>query len=156
MNVYWKHFKVIMKHKWYVAKECFKHGLYWQGIVHDLSKFSIAEFSESARYFQGNGSPIVKSRKVNGYSIAWLHHKAHNKHHWDYWVDFAHGQPIPTAIPEKYLKEMACDILGASKSYATLDPLKYFDEHSMNWIVKPEYREYVRDMLVENISKRKE
>ena len=51
-----------MRHKWYVMVECFKVGLYRQGIVHDLSKFSITEFMPSARYFQGDKSPTEKER----------------------------------------------------------------------------------------------
>ena len=57
-----KHFKTIMRHKWYVMVECFKVGLYRQGIVHDLSKFSPTEFLSSARYFQGDKSPTEKER----------------------------------------------------------------------------------------------
>ena len=33
----WQHFKTITKHKILVANGCFQVGLYWQGIVHDLS-----------------------------------------------------------------------------------------------------------------------
>lgn len=51
MNKYFKHFKTIVKHKWYVMKFCFKCGLYWRGLVHDLSKFSFAEFSASVAYW---------------------------------------------------------------------------------------------------------
>ena len=36
----WLHFKKICKHKYWVGRYCFKMGLYWQGIAHDLSKFS--------------------------------------------------------------------------------------------------------------------
>ena len=57
-NKYYKHFKTVAKHKKEVAKICFKFGLYYQGIVHDLSKFSITEFAPSAKYFQGTSSPI--------------------------------------------------------------------------------------------------
>lgn len=149
MNVYWKHFKVIMKHKYFVAQECFKRGLIWQGIVHDFSKFSPTEFAESARHFQGNRSPIPVARKLNGYSVAWLHHKAHNRHHWDYWVDFEGGQPIPCKIPEKYMKEMICDMLAASKSYATNRPIDYFEANVHKWIALPETIEYVRKGLKE-------
>lgn len=33
MNKYLMHFVTITKHKYYVARECFKCGLYWQGLV---------------------------------------------------------------------------------------------------------------------------
>lgn len=80
-----KHLKTIVTHKYYVGKYCFKAGLYVQGILHDLSKFSPTEFWESVQYFQGTRSPIDACKEENGYSNAWLHHKGHNKHHYEFW-----------------------------------------------------------------------
>lgn len=71
MSKYIKHFKTISKHKWYVMKACFKCGLIKQGLLHDLSKYSITEFGASAKYFQGKSSPIDAEKNINGYSIAW-------------------------------------------------------------------------------------
>lgn len=152
MEKYIKHFIVILKHKWYVMIECFKRGLYWQGIIHDLSKFTPAEFVQSARYFQGSGTPISKIKAELGYSSAWLNHKGRNKHHWEYWTDFYDGIIKPIKIPEKYLIEIACDMVGASKAYLKgnydkSEPLRYFDNNAMNWCVYPEDREYVRYLL---------
>ena len=132
-NIYWKHFKTIIKHKYYVALECFKIWLYWQWLVHDLSKFSPTEFFISAKYFQWNSSPIDKERLEKWYSIAWLNHKAKNKHHQHYWVDFTRWQVIPVEMPRKYLLEMACDFIGAGKAYNNTtsdlwEPLKYWNE----------------------------
>lgn len=111
MSVYLKHAKVVLLHKYYVMKECFKAGLYWQGIVHDMSKFSVTEFCASARYFQGAN---VDSEKKNvEYSQAWLHHKSHNKHHWQYWMDYDKGCLVLERMPPKYLAEMLCDWVGA-------------------------------------------
>lgn len=88
MNKYLEHLKVVCKHKSIVFKLMKKCGYGWQGLKHDMSKFSPTEFFSSARYFQGTRSPIDKEKEVLGYSNAWLHHKGHNKHHWEYWVDF--------------------------------------------------------------------
>ena len=101
MKIYIKHFLIICKHKWYVAIECFKRGLYWQGIIHDLSKLGFTEFFTSARYFQGNSSPIKKEKEELGYSIAWLNHKAKNKHHWIYWTDRLNGKEIAIPMPNE-------------------------------------------------------
>lgn len=133
MNKYIKHFKVIVRHKWFVGIECFKRGLYWQGIVHDLSKFSYTEFFASARYFQGDKSPIEMEKSELGYSIAWLNHKAKNKHHWLYWTDMVNGEWKAVPMPDKYITEMFCDYIGAGKAYNkekwTPDmPLKYYRE----------------------------
>ncbi|MFR1170687.1 MAG: DUF5662 family protein, partial [Coprobacillus cateniformis] len=40
----WKHFKTITKHKMKVGQLCFRIGLYKQGILHDMSKYSLCEF----------------------------------------------------------------------------------------------------------------
>jgi hypothetical protein len=53
-----KHFNTINKHRWIVLKLCIKAGIPWRGLVHDLSKYSFEEFWESAKYYQGNKSPI--------------------------------------------------------------------------------------------------
>jgi len=133
MKKYFKHFWTIAKHKYYVGIECFKVGLYWQGIIHDFSKYSLTEFFISAKYFQGKSSPIDAERIKNGYSVAWLNHKAKNKHHFVYWVDLDRGKAIPCDMPDKYILEMACDFIGAGKAYNnvssdTSEPLKYYNE----------------------------
>ena len=152
MSKYVKHFTIITKHKYYVMVECFKRGLYWQGIVHDLSKYSIAEFMPSAKYFQGDSTPVAKMKAELGYAPSWLHHKGRNKHHWEYWTDFYDGVQKPCPIPEKYLKEIVCDMIGASKaylksSYNCAEPLNYFTKNSENWLATKETIDYVRTEL---------
>ena len=48
-----KHFITITKHRWIVRKICFKIGRYWQGLTHDLSKYSWVEFVNGAKYYLG-------------------------------------------------------------------------------------------------------
>lgn len=128
MNKYWRHLKTITKHKWYVFVACAHVGLVWRGIIHDLSKYSPIEFFSSARYFQGNKSPTEVEKAKSSYSIAWMNHKAKNKHHWQYWLDNEGDQIFPIEMPVKYIKEMLCDWLGAGKAYNkdswTIDDLK--------------------------------
>lgn len=59
------------KHRALVRKHCFKLGLYWQGLTHDLSKYSPVEFWTGVKYYQGDKSPNFAERKANnGYSYA--------------------------------------------------------------------------------------
>lgn len=111
------HFKKICVHKYYVGKYCWKLGLYWRGITHDLSKFSITEFWESVKYYQGNRSPIDACKEMNGYSKAWLHHKGRNKHHYEYWQDNFDNGGQPVLMPFKDTLELLCDYLGAGHAY---------------------------------------
>jgi len=149
-----KHFKVIVKHKYYVLIECWKMGLYWQGIVHDLSKFSPAEFVPSAKYFQGDKSPVDAERKAIGYSYAWRYHKARNLHHWQWYIDndgvdengVIKWNPAP--MPDKYIKEMYCDMLGAGKAYGAKTTIQeYYDAVKHEWLLHPETKEKFEKML---------
>ena len=112
------HLKTIITHKKYVMTYCFKAGLYSQGILHDLSKFSPIEFFESVKYYQGNRSPIDACKEDIGYSNAWLHHKGRNKHHYEYWQDNFDAGTLHLNMPFKYALEMVCDYLGAGNAYS--------------------------------------
>lgn len=112
-----KHFVVVTKHKWYVMKACFKTGQYWHGLSHDLSKYSTAEFVQSAKYFQGDKSPREVQQANGEYSLAWMNHKAKNKHHWQYWLDNKGSNIAPIPMPGKYIAQMMCDWIGAGKAY---------------------------------------
>jgi len=114
----WSHFKTITYHKYLVAKGCFKIGLYKQGILHDMSKYSPTEFLVGAKYYQGTRSPNNAEREAIGYSSAWLHHKGRNKHHYEYWIDYNwKGELIPCPMPDRYLAELIMDRIAASKVY---------------------------------------
>lgn len=116
----WGHFKTITRHKLMVMKLCFRVGLYRQGLMHDFSKYSWTEFSKGIRYFQGNRSPNNYEREVNGLSLSWLHHKGRNRHHFEYWLDYdpkAPGNIAGMLMPRKYIAEMVCDRIAASRVY---------------------------------------
>ncbi|MCI8370731.1 MAG: catalase [Clostridia bacterium] len=128
---FFKHLATVARHRRLVRKLCFKCGLYLQGLLHDISKFSLAEFNAGVKYYQGYRSPQAKEREELGYSAAWLHHKGRNKHHFEYWTDFADGERVFVEMPARYLAEMICDRVAASKvylkdKYTDESPLQYF------------------------------
>ena len=112
----WLHLRKIQTHRKWVRHYCFGLGLYKQGLLHDLSKYSPTEFFESVKYYQGNRSPIGVCRRTTGMSYAWLHHKGRNKHHIEYWYD-PDCEVLPL-MPYKYAVECVCDKLSATKTYA--------------------------------------
>lgn len=134
----WAHLFTILKHKGYVFCYCCRAGLFWQGVIHDLSKFSIEEFVPGVKYYTGNCSPNSIQKYKEGYSSAWLHHKNRNKHHYEYWLDYFEqyynekGEKIsPIEMPPRYLVEMFCDRVAAcrvyrGKEYVDSDPLDYY------------------------------
>ena len=118
-----RHFRTITHHRHLVRKYCFRVGLYWRGLTHDLSKYSPTEFWRGAKYYQGTFSPTQQERRENGYSLAWMHHKGRNRHHFEYWTDYGvSGEGIiGVEMPKKYVAEMFCDRLAASKVYRGQD-----------------------------------
>ena len=63
-----EHFQTITYHRRLVRQGCFRVGLYWQGLTHDLSKYSLTEFLVGAKYFQGDCSPNNAEKEKKGYS----------------------------------------------------------------------------------------
>lgn len=155
---YIKHFITITKHIYYVRKFCFKCGYYKRGLLHDLSKYSPVEFFSSARYFQGNSSPIDAEKKAKGYSLAWQHHKGHNPHHWEYWIDnIGTYKNTPIKIPHEYVIEMICDWLGAGIVYSKQkvdfnvpykEPLEYYKKCRDERIFNKETQDLIETYLV--------
>lgn len=117
MKNLFRHLRTVHTHRKWVRKYCFKMGLYWQGLTHDLSKYSLTELS-MCKYYTGKKSPHQVARETLGYSPSWIHHYHTNKHHFQFWWDEdEEGKLIPMKMPYKYLLESFCDMLGASKAY---------------------------------------
>ena len=122
MKQYFKYFWYVAKHRWFVMLECFKVGLIWRGLVHDLDKLSFRKFFSYANFFYGTIKPV---RDSGGYfkptntgnlefEYAWLFHKNKNRHHIQFWLlPDDDGNNICLPIPDKYIKEIICDWIGA-------------------------------------------
>jgi hypothetical protein len=134
--------------------ECFKVGLYWRGLAHDLSKFLPSEYIPYMNHFYGKDSHhkdgnhmpkgIKKGRDETGYynptdtgdkafDFAWLLHQKRNRHHWQWWVlpeDDGGLKILP--MPYSYCLEMVCDWVGAGKAQGFWSPKddKYFETRS--------------------------
>lgn len=114
----YNHTRTVLTHKWWVARYCFMLGLYRQGVTHDLSKFSPAEFLEGVRYYEATRSPIAACRERSGYSRAWFHHRGNNPHHAEMWIDdFDHGGRL-LPMPYRYAAEKLCDHIAACRTYS--------------------------------------
>ncbi len=153
----WQHFKTITRHRHTVMAGCFRVGLYRQGLLHDLSKYSPTEFMVGANYFQGNRSPNGAEREDKGYSEAWMHHKGRNPHHYEYWTDMSlesrRYESVP--MPRKYLVEQIMDrraacIVYQKKDYTDSSALEYFLKSRERELMHPQTRkelEYLLTML---------
>ena len=139
-------------------KGCFRVGLYWQGLTHDLSKYSPTEFWNGAKFYQGTRSPNNAEREKKGYSEAWMHHKGRNRHHYEYWTDVSKetGQYESLPMPRKYLVEMVMDRRAACLTYEGVDytdgsALRYFRKSAERNRMHPKTRQeldYLLEMLM--------
>lgn len=151
----WEHFCTITKHRNIVMWYCFRVGLFWQGLTHDLSKYSPREFIVGCRYYQGVRSPNNAEREDKGYSSAWLHHKGRNKHHYEYWIDYSlnTGEILAgSRMPERYVVEMFIDRIAAARTYqgdkySDESPLKYYKSGRAAELIHPESRVLLEKLL---------
>ena len=152
------HFKTITEHRNLVCRYCFRLGLVRQGLSHDLSKYSPVEFWRGAKYYRGFESPNDAERRDMGISIAWLHHKGRNRHHYEYWIDY-HIRPDGTVhyegnkMPIRFVAEMFCDRLAASKiylkeKYTDASPFEYYDNAREVMLIHPETAAELEKMLL--------
>ena len=150
-----KHFVTVTRHRHQVIKNCFRAGIPWQGLRHDLSKYSPAEFIPSVRHYVGTRSPNELEREEYGFSFAWMHHKGRNRHHFEYWTDY---DPIvkelrPVKMPLRFVIEMFCDRIAASKIYKGKDytdssPYEYFMRGKAKLLMHPETAELTKKLLL--------
>lgn len=150
----WKHFRTITRHRHAVIKHCRKAGIFWQGLGHDLSKYSPTEFLAGVRNFQGTRSPNEQEREQYGYSSAWMHHKGRNRHHFEYWTDYKPStrRMEPVKMPLKYVVEMFCDRVAAGKiykgkNYTDQSSLDYFMGGKPTRVIHPETSDFLEMLL---------
>ncbi|MFQ9872681.1 MAG: DUF5662 family protein [Oscillospiraceae bacterium] len=149
------HLKTVHHHRFLVLRHCFRVGLYRQGLLHDLSKYSPTEFWAGVKYYQGDRSPNEAQRLECGYSAAWLHHKGRNRHHLEYWIDYSptgSHQIAGTKMPVRYVVEMVCDRMAASKTYRgeayrDRDPYDYYMRSRDHYLLHPETRALLEELL---------
>ena len=148
------HLRTVRKHRQAVMYNCFRAGIPFQGLMHDLSKYALVELIPSVKYYQGTRSPNEQERIEKGYSEAWMHHKGRNKHHFEYWTDYS---PVtkclePVKMPLRYVAEMFCDRVAASKIYSgehytEHEPLEYFLKAKPRRKIHPETSRFLEILL---------
>lgn len=150
-----KHFRTITKHRHKVISHCFKAGIGWQGLFHDLSKYTPTEFIPGAKYYLGSRSPNEQERAIKGYSLAWMHHKGRNRHHYEYWsdVNMSTHRYEPVQMPVNFLTEMFCDRVAASKiyqgeKYKDSSALEYFNRGTAKNYMHPETAKTLNEWLL--------
>ena len=161
-----KYLKSQLRHKWFVFVECCRLGIPWLGIIHDLSKFSPAEWRGYARYFYGDypewatmgawGKSYytgpTKESVGRDFDVAWLHHQHRNKHHWQRWLltlDSARsdGKLFALPMPDKYRREMLADWRGAGRAYGNPDTAGWYMENRDGMTLHERTRAWIENAL---------
>lgn len=155
MKRHWQYLLYVVRHKWYVFLECIKLGIWWRGILHDLSKFSPFEWFAYAKYFylsDGKARGDAPEHIKLAFDTAWLLHIHRNPHHWQYWVlREDSGGKKALKMPKKYVYEMVCDWRGAGKAQGYGDnTVEWYERMKGNMLLHPETRTLV-ELLVHRV-----
>lgn len=143
MRAHLKYASYVARHKWFV----FLGGLrtrapLYRLVIHDWSKLTRSEWGAYVRqFYNSDGSKRNARRPDGGYDLAeqpyefqraWLGHQRRNKHHWQAWILLGdNGQCIPIKMPEKYVREMVADWMGAGRAITgQWDPVPWYEK---NW-----------------------
>ena len=143
MNSNLKYLRYILIHKWYVMRECWKYGLIWRGLVHDLSKLRPSEFVPYREYFYGDLSNTDAC--ATDFDYAWNAHQKCNKHHPQYWLlKNDDGKLRPLEMPLVYRQEMVADWRGAGMAINGKDDvLAWYTKNRLKMIIAPVTRAWV-------------
>jgi hypothetical protein len=170
MKKYFHYIRYLIRHKYYVGRECFKFGLYWRGIIHDWTKVLPSEFFPYVESFYGPKKEerelyIRREKAVLGYQItksaeqvqedfdrAWLLHMRRNKHHFQFWVGIMdRGTQFTVEIPKKYLIELYCDWVGAGLAITgKRDVASYYEKMKECTILHPNSRAFLEELIYNN------
>lgn len=156
-----KHFRYaryLFRHKWFVLVECWKRGLYWRGIMHDMSKFLPSEWFPYCNFFYGKKKQAPIRDKTGYYKptdtgdkafdFAWLLHQKRNRHHWQWWTlpeDDGGTKILEMEYP--YNVEMICDWLGAGKALGTPSVNAWYNKNKNKMKLHPSTRMFIENQL---------
>lgn len=133
----------VVRHKWFVFKAGRQLGVpYIALIIHDWSKLTPREWGPYVEYFYG-----TKNRDT--FDQAWLHHQHKNPHHWQHWVlTKDDGSLKPLRMPDRYVKEMVADWMGAGKAITgEWDVTAWYEQNQDSIVLHPESRVHVEQII---------
>jgi len=172
--IHFKYARYMLRHKWFVFQECRRLGITWLGIIHDLSKFLPDEWSPYARYFYGkyptNAEMVeefkhtpsefkmnllllpTKESVSNAFDAAWLEHIHRNRHHPQYYLlKEDSGNTVVLRMPDRYMREMLADWIGAGKAQKNPDGcVVWYGKNKDKIVLHPDTRRWIEAQLHDN------
>lgn len=141
-----KNLRYIARHKYFV----FRAGLItgtpiFLLLIHDWSKFTPTEWRAYREHFYGEASEKV----YRDFKYAWLAHQRRNKHHWQYWLlQEDSGQCAALDMPEKYIREMVADWVGAGRAiYGKVEVRSWYSRNRDKMILSDNTRRRVEQLI---------
>lgn len=135
----------VIRHKWFVFDACRKVGLWFPGLVHDLSKLLPDEWITYANFF------YTDRKEREAFDVAWLKHQHRNPHHWQHWVlRNDDGTTVALEMPRRYALEMICDWMGAGRAIVgpTSDTSAWYQKNKDRIMLHAKTREFVEYTLI--------
>jgi hypothetical protein len=152
LSAHLQYLRYVARHKFYVARECFRFGLYWRGIKHDWTKFLPCEWTPYVASFYGPWDYSDRPKfVVDLFNRAWLHHQHHNSHHWQHWVlREDSGATIALEMPVDDVFEMFCDWIGAGLAITgKREVWVWYAANSENIILHPATRDLIEGLIAD-------
>ncbi len=163
MRRHWAYLKYVVRHRWFVMVECFRHGLIWRGLKHDWSKFLPSEWLPYAGYFYEKDGSKRQIRDKTGYykptdtgdaafDFAWLLHQKRNRHHCQWGIlPLDDGGNKILDMPLKDRLEMFCDWRGAGRAQGVenyRDVRPWYEKNKDKMQLSPYTRACTEEMMV--------
>ena len=155
MKAHLNYLKYVLRHKWYVFLACRTMRVStWRAIIHDWTKLTPLEWTPYVHNFFNKDGTRRSVRDASGaydpniqtveFKKAWLSHQK-NKHHYQAWISIGdNGNLEALPIPEKYLREMIADWIGAGMAISgRTDWRPWYEANKNKMILHPEAREFL-------------
>jgi hypothetical protein len=170
MKAHLRYLRYVVRHKWFVflAGLALRVPLH-QLILHDWTKFLPSEwFPYVANFYGGPHRPwsevtayekthhidyarrTCKEGVQGAFDAAWNHHQKANPHHWQHWVLLKDdGSQIALAIPDRFLREMVADWIGAGRAMGKgkADAPAWYEKNRHKMTLHPATRARVECLL---------
>lgn len=159
MRRYLSYARYVIRHKWFVFLAARRLGIPMLGLLHDWSKFLPTEFIPYARHFYGADGQPHQIRDKTGYykptdtrdlafDFAWFLHQGRNKHHAAYWtVPAEDGTFRHWPMPERYVREMVADFIGAGRAQGKPDTAGWYRANGHRLPLHPDTRARVEALI---------
>jgi hypothetical protein len=143
MRAHLRYLRYVLRHKWFVAVECFRRGLAWRGLAHDWHKCLPSEWFAYVRHFYGPKPAVdddgmthlteADSRAKRAFDNAWLRHQKRSDHHWQWWV-LREDSPAPWCV-QAHQPEFGPFHLGTNAGHIRIA----IPQEQCDWPVDTEY-----------------